>query len=211
MTGPCPRPECGGATHTDGWGNPTRCPHSEATAAEPKHLSREELEPLAAAIYQREAAASAGASLILPPLPPCPACTQPPAVLATQDAQPISDQVLIAFQPCGHVFTATGEDVYDTWALAQQQVGAPLPDITGPDQPPRATPLEEAQATVESLRYQIRRAREALATDEPVDRCPSCEHQWDIHADDGCWHTVTHGRPERDLVCACRVPRKEKP
>lgn len=29
------------------------------------------------------------------------------------------------------------------------------------------TRLEEAQATVESLRYQIRRAREALATDEP--------------------------------------------
>lgn len=27
MTGPCQRPECGGATHTDGWGQPTQCPN----------------------------------------------------------------------------------------------------------------------------------------------------------------------------------------
>lgn len=40
-------------------------------------------------------------------------------------------------------------------------------DGTYPEAPPVPTPLEEAQATVESLRYQIRRAREALATDEP--------------------------------------------
>jgi hypothetical protein len=26
MSGPCPRPECGGEVHTDGWGNPIRCP-----------------------------------------------------------------------------------------------------------------------------------------------------------------------------------------
>ena len=29
MTGPCPRPECGGDTHTDGWGNPTQCPRAD--------------------------------------------------------------------------------------------------------------------------------------------------------------------------------------
>ena len=88
---------------------------------------------------------------------------------------------------------------------------APPGDGTRPEAPPTPTPLEEAQATVESLRYQIRRAREALATDEPLDRCPSCEHRWDIHADDGCWHTVAQGRVGRNLVCACRTPRKEKP
>jgi DNA-directed RNA polymerase subunit RPC12/RpoP len=27
MTAPCPRPECGGEVHTDGWGTPIRCPH----------------------------------------------------------------------------------------------------------------------------------------------------------------------------------------
>lgn len=40
-------------------------------------------------------------------------------------------------------------------------------DGTRPEAPPTPTLLQEAQATVESLRYQIRRAREALATDEP--------------------------------------------
>jgi hypothetical protein len=28
MSGPCPRPECGGEVHTDGWGTPIRCPHA---------------------------------------------------------------------------------------------------------------------------------------------------------------------------------------
>jgi hypothetical protein len=27
VTTPCPRPECGGEVHTDGWGTPIRCPH----------------------------------------------------------------------------------------------------------------------------------------------------------------------------------------
>ena len=30
MSGPCSRPECGGEVHTDGWGNPVRCPHAPA-------------------------------------------------------------------------------------------------------------------------------------------------------------------------------------
>jgi hypothetical protein len=28
MSSPCPRPECGGEVHTDGWGTPIRCPHA---------------------------------------------------------------------------------------------------------------------------------------------------------------------------------------
>lgn len=28
MSGPCQRPECGGEVHTDGWGNPIRCPRA---------------------------------------------------------------------------------------------------------------------------------------------------------------------------------------
>jgi hypothetical protein len=28
MSAPCPRPECGGEVHTDGWGTPIRCPHA---------------------------------------------------------------------------------------------------------------------------------------------------------------------------------------
>ncbi|WP_030344736.1 hypothetical protein [Streptomyces sp. NRRL S-1022] len=30
MTGPCARPECGGTTHTDGWGNPIQCPRDDS-------------------------------------------------------------------------------------------------------------------------------------------------------------------------------------
>jgi hypothetical protein len=29
MSGPCTRPECGGAHHTDPWGTPVQCPHTE--------------------------------------------------------------------------------------------------------------------------------------------------------------------------------------
>jgi hypothetical protein len=49
-------------------------------------------------------------------------------------------------------------------------------DGTSPEAPPAATPLEEAQATVESLRYQIRRAREALGTDEAPRPLPGGDH-----------------------------------
>ncbi|MBD9700622.1 hypothetical protein IHE56_00655 [Streptomyces sp. ID01-12c] len=32
--GPCARPECGGELHTDPWGTPVQCPHSEPAAAD---------------------------------------------------------------------------------------------------------------------------------------------------------------------------------
>jgi hypothetical protein len=34
MSGPCTRPECGGAHHIDPWGTPVQCPHSEAATAD---------------------------------------------------------------------------------------------------------------------------------------------------------------------------------
>lgn len=37
-------------------------------------------------------------------------------------------------------------------------------------------------------------------------RCPSCDHLTSIHQPEGCWYTVTTGRPDTDLVCACSVP-----
>ncbi|MER5750600.1 hypothetical protein [Streptomyces sp. NPDC002088] len=36
MSAPCARPECGGDTHTDGWGNPTRCPHDTPERPKPR-------------------------------------------------------------------------------------------------------------------------------------------------------------------------------
>jgi hypothetical protein len=50
-------------------------------------------------------------------------------------------------------------------------------DGTHPEAPPATTPLEEAQATVEDLRYRLRRAREALAEDEPSGRNPAEERR----------------------------------
>lgn len=88
MTGPCPRPECRGEAHADGWGTPVRCPRE---------------------------------------------CHR--AGVVAHDAQ----------------------DGCLGWAPD---------DGTSPEEPPQAAPLEEAQATIESLRYQICRAREALGTDE---------------------------------------------
>jgi hypothetical protein len=40
-------------------------------------------------------------------------------------------------------------------------------------------------------------------------RCPSCEHGAGIHAEDGCWYTVAHGKTDRNMVCACRMPRED--
>lgn len=40
-------------------------------------------------------------------------------------------------------------------------------------------------------------------------RCPSCEHTAGIHSDDGCWFTVTSGRPDKNAVCQCCIPRQE--
>lgn len=34
MSAPCPRPECGGEVHTDGWGTPIRCPRERTESPE---------------------------------------------------------------------------------------------------------------------------------------------------------------------------------
>lgn len=138
---------------------------------EPTHLTRDQLAPIVAAVYRREAATLTGARLILPPLPTCPTCRQQPTELATSSDSPdlfVRNRTALRFRPCGHTFTADGEDIYEAYNTARQEPESLLPDDgTSPEAPPAATPLEEAQATVEGLRYQIRRAREALATDEP--------------------------------------------
>jgi hypothetical protein len=55
-------------------------------------------------------------------------------------------------------------------------------DGTRPEAPPAPTPLEEAQATVEDLRCRLRRAREALAGDEPADEYDDRLRQAEIRA-----------------------------
>jgi hypothetical protein len=41
-------------------------------------------------------------------------------------------------------------------------------------------------------------------------RCPSCQHEKDIHDTDGrCWFTVEQGVPDRDLVCPCKIRKSD--
>ncbi|MEU3507700.1 hypothetical protein ABZ733_07190 [Streptomyces longwoodensis] len=140
MTDPCQRPECGGETHTDGWGNPIQCPARR-----------------------------------------CPRCDCP-------DNAPQCEHCKV----CPHATTTrccplVHREPHDAHGDCP---GWTPDDGTRPESPPASTPLEEAQATVESLRYQIRRAREALATGEldsadaavarvralHREECGSCEH-----------------------------------
>lgn len=185
MTGPCPRPECGGATHTDGWGQPTRCP---AAQAGPLRLTAEELVPILFALEKRRLGQLTGYGILRYPLPNCPSCGAPPTEMTTATSPSfLTDAVAIQFERCGHAFTADGQDIYEAGQharrMAEEAIRRPMiealpepDDGTYPEAPPTATPLEEAQATIEGLRYQIRRAREALATDEPPARCPNCGH-----------------------------------
>jgi hypothetical protein len=102
MSGPCPRPECGGEVHTDGWGTPIQCP-----------------------------------ALCAPDAIICPLVQRTP-----HDAHEYEGLRCPGWMP---------------------------DDGTRPEQPPGPSELDQLRADNETLRYQIRRAREALATDEPVD------------------------------------------
>ncbi|MFE9391723.1 hypothetical protein [Streptomyces sp. NPDC006784] len=71
---------------------------------------------------------------------------------------------------------------------------------------PEQTEDEKLRDRVWTAETALRRIREALPTEEATatDRCPSCEHGWDMHTDPaGCWFTVTHGKPEQNAVCPC--------
>lgn len=39
----------------------------------------------------------------------------------------------------------------------------------------------------------------------PQGRCTSCDHLLTMHAELGCWYTVTAGRAGENLVCPCVV------
>jgi len=128
MSGPCPRPDCGGETHTDGWGAPIRCPQQGTSASavtEPTQLTYEQILPMAEAIHRRESAVLAGAHIIVPPFPDCPTCGQQPTELAVRNDHPahfLEDRVGFGFRPCGHTFTADGEDLYNAYNQARQGV-----------------------------------------------------------------------------------------
>jgi hypothetical protein len=91
---------------------------------EPSPLSYEELAPVVTALYRREQAAAAGVSILMPPFPDCPTCKQQPASLHVNGDHPahfLEDRVGFGFRPCGHNFTADGEDLYRAYAAARSE------------------------------------------------------------------------------------------
>ncbi|MFJ9633815.1 hypothetical protein ACIRU8_39585 [Streptomyces sp. NPDC101175] len=93
---------------------------------EPTHLTSEQLEPIVAALHRRETYAAAGAGILVPPFPDCPTCGQAPTELVVRNDHPatfLEDKVAFGFRPCGHTFTADGEDLYRTYETARQQEG----------------------------------------------------------------------------------------
>jgi hypothetical protein len=91
---------------------------------EPTHLTREQLAPIVTALYRRESYARAGAGFLLPPFPHCPTCGQQPTELVTSSDSPdlfVRDRSAFGFRPCGHTFTADGEDLYRAYEQARME------------------------------------------------------------------------------------------
>lgn len=91
---------------------------------EPTPLDREQLQPIIDALHKRDVYAQAGAGFLVPLFAPCPTCgEQPTELFVNRDHYEyfIKDEVLFGFRPCGHNFTATGDDIYDAYTQARQQ------------------------------------------------------------------------------------------
>jgi hypothetical protein len=94
------------------------------TTSEPTHLTRDQLAPLVAAIYRRETAALTGLRVVLAPFPDCPTCGQPPTELFVRNDHPahfLEDRVGFGFRPCGHTFTADGDDLDHAYEHARRE------------------------------------------------------------------------------------------
>ncbi|MEV0220910.1 hypothetical protein [Streptomyces sp. NPDC050704] len=93
--------------------------------SEPTKLTREQLLPLAVAAERRNIAFTDGQCTLLPPLPDCPICGQPSTALRVQPDYSFQfDLVRFAIKPCGHSFTADGEDVFESYNHARQIVAS---------------------------------------------------------------------------------------
>lgn len=92
---------------------------------EPTKLTREQLLPLAVAAERCTSAFVGGKPGLLPPLADCPLCGQPSTRLVVQPDYSLQfDLVHFAARPCGHTFTANGEDVYEVYNHARQIIAS---------------------------------------------------------------------------------------
>lgn len=110
--------------HTDSEGNTIPCPGYPHVGAEPTRLTREQLVPIVTAIHRREQAMLAGAGLLAPWFSDCPTCGQQPNGLIVNGDHPadfLEDRVRFGFRPCGHNFTADGEDLARAYDIARRE------------------------------------------------------------------------------------------
>lgn len=89
---------------------------------EPTRLTREQLAPVVTALHRREQAVLLGH--LVPPFPDCPTCGQQPDGLIINGDHPanfLEDRIRFGFRPCGHNFTADGEDLYLAYEAARAE------------------------------------------------------------------------------------------
>jgi hypothetical protein len=120
----CPRCDCPDG-HTQ-CAHCKACPHAgpQPKPVEQTHLTYEQLLPVVTAIQRRETAALVGNGILLPPVPDCPTCGQTPAELFVRNDHPahfLKDEVGFGFRPCGHTFTADGEDLHRAYEHARRE------------------------------------------------------------------------------------------
>lgn len=95
-----------------------------ANTSEPTPLTYQQLVPLAAALRRREDHLRAGVGLLAPPFPICPTCGQQPTELVVRNDDPahsLEDRVTLGFRPCGHNFTADGDDLHRAYEAARSE------------------------------------------------------------------------------------------
>jgi hypothetical protein len=86
-------------------------------------LTVDELVPVWVALEGRQRQRMAGHSILLSPLPNCPACGAPPDEMTTATAPDfMTDTVAIQFEHCGHSFTADGEAIQQAAEQARRAV-----------------------------------------------------------------------------------------
>lgn len=214
MNGPCPRPGCGGEVHTDPWGVSIPCPRAEPVvqADTGRRCPRcdcpdghEQCQHCKICPHARTAAdvAQSAAETADEGHPEAPTEEElnPALPVRPDPRQPAYDAVYEYIRQLGGYLPP---DPVHRNAVIWRAVHAAL----------GATPVGRCISShcVEGG-HVLELDDESITADsgKPEARCPSCEHGWDIHSDDGCWHTVAQGRAEQNLVCACRVPREEAP
>lgn len=92
--------------------------------SEPTRLAYDQLAPVVVALYRRERAVAAGAGFLPPPFPNCPTCGQRPTALHVNGDHPahfLEDRIGFGFRPCGHNFTADGDDLYKAYDAARTE------------------------------------------------------------------------------------------